>query len=111
MICFRKEVNKTDIIRNIPVDAICFSTIHLPIVMGKYCVVIWCTVNPSCDMNKLCLENINKDVFFYRIWEINLLKAILRVKLDQYAGSVRANVLNIQIVVCGCILKDSQQVH
>ena len=45
-ICFRKEVSKTDVIRNIPVDAICFSTIHLPIVMllwamGKYCVVCW----------------------------------------------------------------------
>ena len=42
----------------------------------------------------------------------NLLKAILRIlKLDQYARSVPANVLNIQIVVCGCTLKDSQQVH
>ncbi len=41
-------------------------------------------------------------VFFYRILELNLLKAILRIKLDQYARSVRANVLNIQIVVCGC---------
>ncbi len=43
--------------------------------------------------------------------QLNLLKAILRIKLDQYARSVRANVLNIQIVVCGCTLNDSQQVH
>ena len=42
----------------------------------------------------------SKDVFIYRILELNLLKAMLRVKLDQYARSVRANVLNIQIVVC-----------
>ena len=34
---------------------------------------------------------------------INLLKAILRIKLDQYTTSVRANVLNIQTVVCGSI--------
>ncbi len=46
-----------------------------------------------------------------RINQLNLLKAILRIKLDQYARSVRANVLNIQIVVCGCTLNDSQQVH
>ncbi len=43
--------------------------------------------------------------------QLNLLKAILRIKLDQYARSVRASVLNIQIVVCGCTLNDSQQVH
>ncbi len=36
--------------------------------------------------------------FLYRILELNLLKAILRVKLDQYARSVCVNVLNIQIV-------------
>ena len=43
--------------------------------------------------------------------QLNLLKAILRIKLDQYARSVRANVLSIQIVVCRCTLNDSQQVH
>ncbi len=43
--------------------------------------------------------------------QLNLLKAILRIKLDQYTRSVRANALNIQIVVCGCTLNDSQQVH
>ena len=42
--------------------------------------------------------------------QVKLLCVFLRVKLDQYARSVRANVLNIQIVVCGCTLKDSQQV-
>ena len=35
-ICFRKEVNKTNIIRNIPVDTICFSTIRLPIVKSLW---------------------------------------------------------------------------
>ncbi len=43
--------------------------------------------------------------------ELKLLKEILRIKLDQYARSVRANFLNIQIVVCGYTLNDSQQVH
>ncbi len=45
---------------------------------------------------------------------INLLKAILRIKLDQYTTSVRANVLNIQTVVWRIDLidlNDSQQVH
>ncbi len=60
-ISFRKEVNKTDIIRNIPVDAICFSTIRLPIVKSLWENALLCSgVNPSCDMNKLCLENIVK---------------------------------------------------
>jgi hypothetical protein len=31
-IFFRKEVNKTDVIQNIPVDAICFLTVRFPIV-------------------------------------------------------------------------------
>ena len=57
-ICFRKEVNKTDIIRNIPVDTICFSTIRLPIVKSLWeNIVLTSGVNPSCDMSKLCLEN------------------------------------------------------
>ena len=60
-ICFRKEVNKTDIIRNIPVDTICFSTIRLPIVKSLWeNIVLTSGVNPSCDMSKLCLENIVK---------------------------------------------------
>ena len=60
-ICFRKEVNKTDIIRNIPVDTICFSTIRLPIVKSLWeNIVLTSGVNPSCDMTKLCLENIVK---------------------------------------------------
>ena len=60
-ICFRKEVSKTDVIRNIPVDAICFSTIHLPIVKSLWeNIVLSAGINPSCDINKLCLENIVK---------------------------------------------------
>ncbi len=60
-ICFRKEVNKTDIIRNIAVDAICLSTIRLLIVQSLWeNIVLSSGVNPSCDMNKLCLENIVK---------------------------------------------------
>ena len=60
-ICFRKEVNKTDIIRNIPVDTICFSTIRFPIVKSLWeNIVLTSGVNPSCDMTKLCLENIVK---------------------------------------------------
>ena len=60
-ICFRKEVNKTNIIRNIPVDTICFSTIRLPIVKSLWeNMVLTSGVNASCDMTKLCLENIVK---------------------------------------------------
>ena len=60
-ICFRKEVNKTDIIRNIAVDAICLSTIRSLIVQSLWeNIVLSSGVNPSCDMNKLCLENIVK---------------------------------------------------
>ena len=59
--CFRKEVNKSEVIRNIPVDAICFSTIRLPIVKSLWeNIVLSSGVNPSCDVNKLCLENIVK---------------------------------------------------
>ena len=60
-VCFRKEVNKIEVIRNIPVDAICFSTIRLPIVKSLWeNIVLSSGVNPSCDINKLCLENIVK---------------------------------------------------
>ena len=61
-ICFGKEVDKTDIIRNIPADTICFSTIRLLIVIKWLWenIVLISGVNPSCDMTKLCLENIVK---------------------------------------------------
>ena len=60
-ICFRKEVNKTEVIRNIPVDTICFSTIQLPIVKSLWeNMALSSSVNPSRDINKLCLENIVK---------------------------------------------------
>ena len=60
-ICFRKDVKKTDIIRNISVDAICFSAIHLPIVKSLWENIVLCSgVDPSSPTNKLCLENIVK---------------------------------------------------
>ncbi len=53
------------------------------------------------QMERMQIKLLCLYVFFYRILELNLLKVILRIKLDQYTTSVRANVLNIQTVVCG----------
>jgi hypothetical protein len=61
-ICFRKEVDKSKLaIRNIPVDAICYSTLSLPIVKSLWQNIVMSSgVNPSGDTQKLCLENIVK---------------------------------------------------
>ena len=58
---FSKGCEKTDIIRNISVDAICFLAIHLPIVKSLWENIVLCSgVDPSSLTNKLCLENIVK---------------------------------------------------
>ena len=57
-ICFRKEVNKTDIIRNILWMQPAFRLSTSPLLQEN--IVLSSGVNPSCDMNKLCLENIVK---------------------------------------------------
>ncbi len=72
------------------------------------------TIKISLGSQMECMQIVTLCVLLSHIGinQLNLLKAILRIKLDQYARSVRANVLlNIQIVVCGCTLNDSQQVH
>ena len=57
---FRREVNKSkEVLRNIPVDVICYKTISMPIVKSLWDnIVVSSGVNPSGDTQKLCLENI-----------------------------------------------------
>ena len=59
---FRREVNKSkEVLRNIPVDVICYKTISMPIVKSLWDnIVVSSGVNPSGDTQKLCLENIVK---------------------------------------------------
>jgi flagellin-specific chaperone FliS len=59
---FRREVNKSkEVLRNIPVDVICYKTISMPIVNSLWDnIVVSSRVNPSGDTQKLCLENIVK---------------------------------------------------
>jgi hypothetical protein len=59
---FRREVNKSkEVLRNIPVDVICYKTISTPIVKSLWDnIVVSSGVNPSGDTQKLCLENIVK---------------------------------------------------
>ena len=59
---FRGEVNKSkEVLRNIPVDVICYKTISMPIVKSLWDnIVVSSGVNPSGDTQKLCLENIVK---------------------------------------------------
>ena len=89
-ICFRKEVNKTDVIRNIPVDAICFSTIRLPIVKSLWeNIVLTSGVNPSCDINKLCLENIVK--MFLKVRSFSYTKDyVTQYKIKEKQGKKKA---------------------
>ena len=89
-ICFRKEVNKTDVIRNIPVDAICFSTIRLPIVKSLWeNIVLSSGVNPSCDINKLCLENIVK--MFLKVRSFSYTKDyVTQYKIKEKQGKKKA---------------------
>ena len=58
----RREVNKSkEILRNIPVDVICYKTISRPIVKSLWDnIVVSSGVNPSGDTQKICLENIVK---------------------------------------------------
>ena len=59
---FRREVNKSkEVLRNIPLDVICYKTISTPIVNSSWDnIVVSSGVNPSGDTQKLCLENIVK---------------------------------------------------
>lgn len=58
---FRREVKCKKVLRNIPVDVICYETITTPIVKSL-CnnVVVSSGVNPLSDTQKVCLENIVK---------------------------------------------------
>ena len=89
-ICFRKQVNKTKVIQNIPVDAICFSTIHLPIVKSLWeNIVLSSGVNPSRDINKLCLENIVK--MFLKVRSFSYTKGyITQYKIKEKQGKKKA---------------------
>ena len=59
---FRSEVNKSkDILRNIPVDVICYKTISMPIVKSLWDnIVVSSGVSTAGDTQKICLENIVK---------------------------------------------------
>lgn len=59
---FRRELNRSkEILRNIPVDMICYKTISMPIVKSLWDnIVVSSGVNPSGDTQKVCLENIVK---------------------------------------------------
>ena len=66
-ICFRKVVNKTNIIRNISVVRICFTTIQLTIVKSLWDnIVLPSGADPTSNTSKLCLENIVK--LFVEVW-------------------------------------------
>ena len=61
-LCFRKNVSEGKLLlRSIPTDAICESTLSLPMVKSLWDnIVLEAGIDESCSTQKLCLENIVK---------------------------------------------------
>ena len=61
-LCFRKNVSEGELLlRSIPTDTICESTLNLPMVKSLWDnIVLEVIIDESCSTQKLCLENIVK---------------------------------------------------
>ena len=87
---FRREVSKSkEILRNIPVDVICYKTISTPIVKSLWDnIVVSSGVNASGDTQKICLENIVR--VFVRVRSFSYAKDyITQYKIGEKQGRPR----------------------
>lgn len=88
---FRREVNKSkEVLRNIPVDMICYKTISMPIVKSLWDnIVVSSGVNRSGDTQKVCLENIVK--LFLRVRSFSFARDyITQYKVREKQGKSKA---------------------
>ena len=88
---FRREVSKSkEILRNIPVDVICYKTISTPIVKSLWDnIVVSSGVNSSGDTQKICLENIVR--LFLRVRSFSYAKDyITQYKIREKQGKSKA---------------------
>ena len=88
---FRREVSKSkEILRNIPVDVICYKTISTPIVKSLWDnIVVSSGVNASGDTQKICLENIVR--LFLRVRSFSYAKDyITQYKIREKQGKSKA---------------------
>ena len=88
---FRRKVSKSkEILRNIPVDVICYKTISTPIVKSLWDnIVVSSGVNSSGDTQKICLENIVR--LFLRVRSFSYAKDyITQYKIREKQGKSKA---------------------
>ena len=87
---FRVAVQEKQVLRNINVDSICFSTISSPIVKSLWeNIVLSSRVTKSGDTQKLCLENIVKLYLKVRSFS-NAKKYIMQFKINEKQGKKKA---------------------